>query len=141
MTGTPLVIGEDERSARAKLRDHAALHPVEMQGLFERLQSPAHKRLHMDQMNRQSVQLPFGFWVTYSIETGHPIGTCRHMSMSSPARGRAPTPEAIDMVAEILGFVGGYRLCTCWLEDLQRGNAKQQAVNLVQPLTVAEGQA
>jgi len=81
-------------------------------------------------MTEQSVELPFGFLVTLSIETGHPGGDARHMSLSSPRAGRLPVPEALMMVGHELGFVGDYKAWDrIWLEDLQ-GHGK--AVNAVQ---------
>jgi hypothetical protein len=135
---TPLVIGEEQHHVLAELRELAAENPIQMQGLLEKLRDPDYKATHRAHMSRQTVELPFGFLVTYSIEFGHPAGPCRHMSMSSPVKGRAPAPEAVDMVAELLGFVGGYRACAVWLEDLERGDGQQKAVNLVQPLAVTE---
>jgi hypothetical protein len=133
---TPLVLGPEQLHQLADLRILAAEHPVHMKGLTEKLADPNYKAVHMAQMSRQTVVLPFGFCVTFSIEQGHPAGVCRHMSMSSPVLGRAPSPEAVDMIAKELGFLGGYRCSTVWLEDLERGDGKQKAVNLVQPLTI-----
>jgi hypothetical protein len=140
---TPLVLGPEQLYLLETLRIRASAHPVRMKGLIEKLAEPTYKAAHMAQMSRQTVVLPFGFCVTFSIELEHPAGTCRHMSMSSPAPGRAPSPEAVDLVSKELGFVGGYRCCTVWLEDLERGGVqKQKAVNLVQPITLTqEGQA
>lgn len=131
---TPLVLGEVEREALQNLRDVAANHPVNIVDLIERIKHPGHKALHRRQMTKQTVLIPFGFLITYSVETGHPCGTCRHMSISSPARGRMPSPEAVDMIAQELGFVGGFRACTCWIEDLERGEGPEKAINLVQPI-------
>ena len=99
------------------------------------------KRQHMDQMNEQSIAIPMGFLVTFSIEAGHPVGVCRHMSMSVMREGRAPNPEAVWMVAEELGFQGGLSACHVYKEDLQRGDERAIAINVVQPLNVqAEAQ-
>jgi hypothetical protein len=133
---TPLVLGDEQHRALAELRELASAHPVNVQGLADKLAEPSYKAVHIAQMSRQTVIIPFGFTVTYSVELGHPTGACRHMSMSSPAQGRAPSPEAIDMIADALGFVGGHRACAVWLEDLEHGDGKQKAVNLVQPLSV-----
>ena len=140
MVATPLIIGEAQIRALAKLRQVASDNPLNMPAVVERLKTPQGKEAHMRQMDDQSVQIPIGFLVTFSIEVGHPIGTCRHMSMSSPRAGRLPTQEAVWMVAEHLGFVTGVEACRIWLEDLQRDAAgrKAQAVNLVQPLAMAE---
>lgn len=141
MASTPLVIGAAERAALAALRDLAAKHPVDMPSLMQRLASPEGKRAHMDQMNSQSIELPFGFLVTFSIETGHPIGAARHMSMSSPVPTRTPTPEAIWMVAQELGFVGSLKQCDAvYPEELLRGSEERQvAVNVIQRLAMTEG--
>jgi hypothetical protein len=137
-----LIVGASQVAALAALRLLAAKSPVAMPPLMERLKTPEGKRAHMAQMDVQTVEIPLGFLVTFSIETGHGAGTCRHMSMSSPKRGRLPAPEALWMVAEHLGFVGGLEACTHWIEDLQRGSGdRQQVVNLVQPIDVVNAGA
>ncbi len=139
---TPLIMGEAEEEALMALDAYAAEHPVQMRTLLERLNSAEGKESHMEQMRRQSVMLPLGFLVTYSIEEGHPIGRpCRHMSMSSPVRGRLPSPEAIDMVAKFLGFTGSCRDDPAkipgqlWIEDTHRDGEPHKAINWVQPVT------
>lgn len=107
MTATPLVIGPAELAALAALRERAASRPVDMPRLMEAIKTTDGKAAHSAQMRLQSVPIPLDFLVTFSIETGHPIGTCRHMSMSTGKRGRVPSPPAVWMVAETLGFVGG----------------------------------
>jgi hypothetical protein len=143
--GTPFAFGTDQIKALEALRDLATAHPVNMAAQV----GPDGKVLASRraplaaQMNRQTITIPFGYLVTFSIETHHPAGTCRHMSMSSPAKGRMPGVEAVDMVAEVLGFIGGYKACHCWIEDLTRGDGREKAINLVQSIdtTMKEGQA
>jgi len=136
MPATPLIMGAAQTAQLAALRTKAATEPpVDMHGLSERLKDPANKRAHMNRMDELTIEIPIGFLVTFSIEIGHPAGAARHMSMSSPQRGRTPTPEAVWMVAEELGFTGSIEQCTVWLEDLQRGPRKDdraKAVNVVQ---------
>jgi hypothetical protein len=128
----PLLIGPDEVAALHKLRDIALAHPVDMPGLSARLKDPAQKAIHMARMGAQTVLIPYGFLVTYSVEDGHPCGRARHMSMSVEDAGRVPNLHAVQGVASILGFEGTVEeTCTCWLEDLQ-GHGK--AVNVVQPM-------
>ena len=129
-----LLIGPAERAALAKLRSFAAQHPIEMQGLLARLADPAVKAMHLRRMGRQTIKLPTAFAVTFSIETGHPCGVARHMSMSTDRAGRAPSPEAVWMVAEELGFVDELQSCAVWLEDIGDG---EKAVNVVQPIAGA----
>lgn len=134
--GTPLLLGAEEKQKLAALREAAAKSPVDMPKMMESIKTPKGKKAHSKQMTQQSVYIPFGFVVTFSIERGHPAGTCRHMSMSSDAQGRVPTPEAVWMICQELGFVGGYELCSIWEEALERGNGKKIAMNIVQPIDV-----
>lgn len=127
----PLIIGAAEKAQLQQLRELAARYPVEMPGLLARIETVAGKRRHMRQMNRQTIQLPVLFFVTFSIETGRPCGVARHMSMSVKREGRAPVPEAVWMAAEELGFTGSLEACTVWLETLSDGGI---AVNVVQPV-------
>ena len=136
MIGTPLMFGDAERKALRALRELAAKCPVDMPTLVQRIKTREGKRSHMDQMNAQTVTIPMGFLVTFSIENGQPAGPCRHMSMSSPAKGRAPSLEAVWMIAEELGFSGGLAACLVYPEELQRGETREVAINLVQPVSV-----
>lgn len=129
---TPLLIGPTERAQLTALRELANDHPIDMLALLHALKLPKGKALHRQQMTRQTVTLPLDFMVTMSIETGHPVGTCRHMSMSSPNRKRVPSPEAVWLVADLLGFTVGLWTCTHWLEQLE-GHGR--AVNVLQPIS------
>jgi len=127
-----LVIGEAERDRLTHLRLRALTHPVDMLALVDAIKTPKGKAAHMRRMKLQTVALPFGFLVTFSIEDNHPCGTCRHMSMSGARAPRVPSPHAVWMVAELLGFVDSLAACTHWLEDLE---GHGQAVNVVQPIS------
>lgn len=134
---TPLIFGDEQKRALASLRERAAASPVDLKARMSadrRGIHPEWKRRHMDQMNAQTVMIPMGFLVTFSIESGHPAGVCRHMSMSSAAQGRTPTEAAIKMIADELGFVGFPEFCMVYKEELQRGERTAIAVNVIQPL-------
>lgn len=138
MTATaPLIITDDVLTDLARLRVDAAAKPVDVTTLARRLETPAGRREHHRQMDIQTVVIgggPFPFFVTFSVETGHPVGTCRHMSMSIRRQGRVPHPAAVWMVAEILGFAGGLGACRVWPEDL---SDRGKAVNIAQPIAVS----
>lgn len=134
-----MIVGEVEKAELRKLRFAAAQNPVDVTTLLARLKTHEGKRKHRSQMDRQSIPIPLAFLVTFSIENGHPIGTCRHLSVSSQRAGRVPTREAVWMVAEELGFTGSIEDCQVWLEDLMRGDGPAKAVNIVQPIAVTEG--
>jgi hypothetical protein len=127
---TALMIGAEEHAALDALKRLAAEHPVDVRALTVALALPGVKAAHMAQMTRQSVHLPADFLVTLSIETGQPVGTCRHMSMSVGHPDRLPSPHAVWLVAEVLGFWGSLADCAVWEEALTQG----AAINLVQPI-------
>jgi hypothetical protein len=137
---TPLIIGPVEKAQLYRLRELAASHPVDMTTLMARLETRDGKRMHMRQMSKQTIYLPANFAVTFSIETGHPVGTCRHMSMSVNRADRVPSLEGVWMAAEELGFVGGLTSCQAvWPEELQ---GHGMAINVVQAVAaVAAGTA
>lgn len=128
---TPLVIGPAEKAKLAELLEKAAAAPVHMPEVVKLITTPEGKKAHMARMTAQTIKLPVAFLVTFSIETGHPCGTARHMSMSVDREGRLPHPQAIWMVALELGFTGGLEACMHWLEDLA---GHGEAVNVVQPM-------
>jgi len=136
MGGTPMFIGRDELLALEGLRTLAAANPVDMLPLMERLKSAAGKRAHKEQMTRQTIKIPFDYWVTFSIELNHPVGTCRHMSMSVDREGRSPNEIAVWTVAKELGFVDGLHACRVWIENLDRPG--DVAINVVQPIAVSD---
>jgi hypothetical protein len=136
MQAAPLIITSEVTKALRDLAASAVLHPIAMPALLARLQTREGKRAHFRQMQRQSVQIATGPWlylVSYSIETGHPCGTCRHMSMSIAREKRVPSTFAVWCVAEILGFTGGLEACTPYIEDLE---IEGKAINLVQPVAL-----
>lgn len=138
MSATPLLIGAAEREALQALRELAAASPVDMSNLLEVIGTEKGKAAHMRQMSEQTVCLPTNYFVTFSIEHGHPVGTCRHMSMSVGSKERVPRPEAIWMVAEELGFVDCLESCKVWIESLQGHGS---AVNVVQPIAFQGGRS
>lgn len=134
-----LLLGPNERCQLAQLREIAAARPVDMPMLVEAMRTAQGSRRHRQQMTAQTIAIPTRYYVTFSIETGHPGGVCRHMSMSTLANERIPRIEGIWMVAEELGFTGGIDECSLWLEDLSGGG---RAVNVVQPVCMtAAGRA
>lgn len=133
---TALVIGPEQKAEIAALRTLAIAHPVDVKWLLKAIKLPQLKAKHMAQMTEQTIEIPMNFLVAFSIETGHPAGVCRHMSMSVRQDGRAPTPDAVWMVAEEFGFVGGLGQCAVYQEDLKGHGI---AINIVQPVAMVAG--
>lgn len=105
--------------------------PVNMIGLLERLQDPEQKKHHMAQMTRQTIEIPIGYLVTFSIEHGHPCGNCRHISISG--RDGLPPVTVAWMIAKEFGFWGRIPedCAGIWPEQLQGHGT---AMNIVQQL-------
>jgi hypothetical protein len=130
--GVPLCIDADVREKIRVLREFAEANPVDMATLSARVATADGKARHMAHMTRQTMDIPFGFMVTFSIEDGHPCGRARHLSMSVMNRSdRVPSEFAVWMVANEFGFTGGLETCIIWLEEL-RGHGR--AINVVQPI-------
>ena len=134
----PLILTPEITEALHALRRLAATKPVDVRMLLQEIKTPLGEHMHLERMQKQTTVIygPWPFFVTFSIETGHPVGTCRHMSMSIKRGGRVPNRFAIWIVAEELGFVGGLKTCNVWPEELRDGGI---AVNVVQPLAVNAG--
>lgn len=128
-----LLIGASERVMLQKLARLAEENPVDITTLMAKLATPEGKAKHMQQMTLQSRTLPVGYWITYSIEDGHPIGRARHLSVTVDRPGKAPSVESVWMIAKELGFYGeSIQSCDrAWVEDLVQG----KAVNVAQAFT------
>lgn len=132
MISSPLLITPAVEAQLRALKDLAEAFPRSINDIATAMETDAGRSEHRDNMTLQSVVIPgpWPFYVTYSVETGHPIGAVRHMSMSVKRDERIPHPIAVWMIAAYLGFTGD--LCSCekvWMEDLSDGG---KAINLVQ---------
>ncbi len=129
----PLIIDEGVEQALRELRNFAADAPIDIRSVQERLQTQQGELLHREDMNARTVMIPgpFPFFVTYSLETKHPCGTVRHMSMSVQRTGAVPSPQGLWEIASRLGFLNGLASCQCWAEELSSGGT---AINVAQPL-------
>ena len=127
--GHLLVLGDDERAALRALQNRAEAAPISMPDLAEQLKTPAGKDAHRAQMTAQSVMLPDGIIVCFSVEDGDPCGRARHMSISLDSEDKVPHPYVVEIIMAELGFVARLRHSAVWLEDLAQG----KAVNVVQP--------
>lgn len=143
MSKSPLIIGATQRAGLHKLRQVAAENPIPMQQRAKQIETAAGRAAHIKQMSALSLALPMTYFVTFTIEDHHPLkaGMVRHLSMSSSRRGKTPTPEAVWMVAEELGFVGSLQQCHVWIEDCAsdqgNGTGNDKAVNVVQQIGIS----
>ena len=130
-----LDLGPDLRQMLGTLREIASGQPLDITTLGARMASARGWREHQAQMQRQSltVQGEVALLLVYSVETGHPSGTCRHMSLSMSDPELLPSQLLTETIMRELGFIGGTDLCQIWTEPLSSGST---AVNVVQPVTV-----
>lgn len=154
----PLMLTSRVVTDLRSLRRLAASKPLRMAVVEAAMATEDGARRHHDQMRRQSVKIPVPglpemawrtdggtmvllsagpekhpmfFRVTFSVEVGHPAGTCRHMSVSINRPGRIPSPECAWRIGLELGFEGGLTHCQGWTEEMSDG---VMAVNLIQPV-------
>ena len=105
--GTPLILDATIHAQIRDLCEFAATQPIDMTTLKARLDTPEGKAAQASrQMSRQTISIPFAYLATFSIETGHPCGTCRHLSMSAQREGRVVNFPALWLVAEQLRILG-----------------------------------
>lgn len=137
---TALLIGPEQQRQLAELRIKAAQHPVDVRGLEARLKTAEGKAAHMAFVTTQTLELPRSMLVSFTIETGHPLGTCRHMTVSVMSTERVPHPAAVFMIAAELGFVGDMEKdCLMWPAQLAGHGV---GINVLQPVAaVAVGHA
>jgi hypothetical protein len=128
---TPLIIDEVGRKRIRELCAAAQAKPVDMLKLVSRINTADGKEQHVAQMTAQTIDIPLAFRVTFSVENGHPCGTCYHMSVSVQRKGRIPNEHAVWLIAQEFGFKDSLQKCTVWPETL-RGHGI--AINVVQPV-------
>ena len=68
----------------------------------------------------ENVMLPFDWRVAISCEE-QPAAILLHVSMSSPKKGRVPSPEAMMLLTDALGFDWD-NVARVWLEEFDPGH-------------------
>lgn len=87
----PLVIGPEESERIQSLIVYAQKNPYTIEKL-----KMIKRGLEIPPGDRQgfSIELPFGFRCVFTIED-HPMGTCRHLSISVNSRDKYPAPKQL----------------------------------------------
>jgi hypothetical protein len=136
----PLWIGPTEKAAIRGLIAKAGRERVPLEDMKRRALSlqrgiPLPKRYNM----LFTIEIPFGFTVTYTVEE-QSQGWTRHLSVAADRPGRAPSPEAVDMLMREFAFraPGVRHIEIKWMEPL--GNDRK-AINLVEYIDATEGDA
>jgi hypothetical protein len=127
----PFILGPEQIEALVALKAHAEAHPTPLevlQALKDGMPTP-------EELNKDfAIDIPVGIRVVFTMEQ-QPIGLCKHMSMSVALEGRLPSPIAVMLVMEHLGFVVPLKsligLGLVWEEAPGRGVV---AINVVEPV-------
>jgi len=139
-----LVMDHAQTVALAALRDRAAAAPVHLPEMMERVKTLDGLRAHREAMSLLTIEIPVGFLVTFSIETGHPAGPCRHLTMSAGPGDDIPSDDLVMLVAHELGFIGGISYSHRWEEPacpVHQHQGRARAVHLVQPISITNAPA
>lgn len=131
------MLADTQQTALLALRARAEAAPIDYDAAKHLIKTADGRAAYAAQLRAQSLRLmPDDFLVFFSIEAGHRLGQVRHMSVSAPPGG-LPHPEAIWIIARLLGYEGeGVEACDLlWPEQVPgRGIAN----NLVQFFATAE---
>jgi hypothetical protein len=97
---------------------------LELQDMGEEAKDAVGKQFRVD--------IPLGYLLTFTIEDqGRDIGKCRHASMRGPNLGKAPRPEALDMVLPYLGFESPALACEVWLDHDELGQTFVHVIEVI----------
>lgn len=132
---TALIIDDDAIKALSVLHSKAVSNPVPM----STLRAMVAEGVELDDYRTRdegidnyfdgfAITLIGGWKIVFTIED-QPMGRSRHLSMSSPVAGKIPTPEAIDLITQALGFTDGPR--QRYMEEFAPNHV---AINVVQLL-------
>jgi hypothetical protein len=131
----PLIIGPTERALLDDLTARAAASPVDYATMKRIADAAARPESApgLRAMNRVlTVDIPQGYTVTLTHEEHRPGVLCRHVSIGLRTRpGRGPTPEAAQMIMDVLGFRNKIGALAMWLETLTDGTT---CPNFLEPL-------
>lgn len=132
MVNALFMIGPAEKQMLSRLRQFAELNPITEELADEVNSGRISPEEWSQQMMLYSMELPFGYRVTFTVEV-HPNGKrTRRMSMSSPNMRRIPLPEAFNMVLPSLGFKKTFEQCYTFPEDVPDGRI---AINVIEDIT------
>jgi hypothetical protein len=127
-----LIIGDAERLQIAKLKAEASANPVR----FEVVRQGAvgdtavlhlkDRKPGIERPPSAHMTFPGGHYrAAYSVEE-QPVGFCAHLSISVARKGKMPSLEAVQMIAEEFGMA--FPSDKVWSEEFEPG---QYAVNLL----------
>lgn len=125
-----LIIGEAELAELQRVRQYAEAHPYDLEAMVDR---GTGKRQPPGNLSVYRCLIPVGFKVVFSIED-HPQRTgktlrMRYLSVSVSSFNKLPSPEAVQMIMDELGFKRPWNECHIDTEEFKGG----QAIVVVEP--------
>lgn len=127
-----LVIGATQLRQIADLCKLAAvsvLNPQTSEAIAQR-----DMRAYRDMMSMYTLELPVGFFVTYSHEMQPAAGLCHHLSVSVARHGKMAGVEAVEIILEAFDMAPLQQSDRIWIEDIGGG---EKALNILQQVAVA----
>jgi len=125
----PLIIGSAQKAQIAELREKAEGNIMDTEAM--KTAAAADIDRFRQSMVDQSIELPSGYLVTYSLERqpDPQLGVVQHVSISVDAPNRAPHPAAVNMILAAFGMATIDQSLSVWIEDVSR---TEKAINVVQ---------
>lgn len=97
-----LILTDITRAAITRLVQFAQEHPITRERLTHAVENPRAARAVGDD-TRYRVIVPMDYRCVFSIED-QPMGLSRHLSVSVPRKGSAPSPPSVAMLMVEFGF-------------------------------------
>lgn len=132
----PLIITKEVDAALHVLKEKAEQNIIDINEIVLLIKTTEGKQQHLNNMTAQTVMIPgpWNFFVTYSVEIGHPCGKCRHLSVSIERAGRVPSVYAVQLISKYLGFVGDLKSADAvYSEKMSDGGI---AINIIQQFNI-----
>jgi len=123
-----LFIGPAECAAIAELKAIAAAGPLDPPRAL--LVAKRDMRAWRDYMKTLSVEIPFGYHVTFTHERQR-LGLCAHLSASAGRPARLPSPAAIEELLSAFDMQSLAESTMVWIEEVDDAC---KAVNVLQVL-------
>lgn len=126
-----LIIGETEKSELERVRKYAEANPYDLEAMVDR---GIGKRQTPGNLSVYRCLIPVGYKVVFTVED-HPQRNgrtlrMRHLSVSVSGFNKPPSPDAVQIIMDELGFVRPLLECHIDTETFPGG----QAISVVEPL-------
>lgn len=134
-----LIINDEIVKQLLELKAKASQHPISWDILQKHAFADQGKRkvelsdrvVPPDKSDRPAsftLDIPQGYTVALTYEE-QPVGLLAHVSVSVETEGRAPSPEAMKMITDALGYEAWDKV---WLEEFRPGHYAVNVISIVE---------